>query len=192
MKKTPKMILLSLALALMIPFFTLNAQTETFKQGDLVFSAGFGIGATYGSYWGSSYKTTVPPIFISGDYCLREDLGPGNLGVGGIIAYSAYKYEPSPDWGYKYSDLFIGVRGTYHFTDLVDKMDLYGGLTLGGEIINDKGYGDYAGYEYSINSSSALVELFAGARYYFSDNFAVMSELGYGIAWLKLGVALKF
>jgi hypothetical protein len=192
MKKTPRMILLSLVLALMLPFFSLNAQTSTFKQGDLVFSAGLGIGATYGAYWGSSYNTSVPPIFISGDYCLREDLGPGNLGVGGILAYSAYKYEPSPDWGYKYSTLFIGVRGTYHFTDLVDKMDLYGGITLGGKIVNDKGYGDYGGYEYNTNGSSALVELFAGARYYFSDQFGVMSELGYGIAWLKLGVAFKF
>jgi hypothetical protein len=192
MKKTPKMILLSFVLAVLIPFLSLNAQTETFKQGDLVFSAGLGLGATYGNYWGSYYNTTVPPIFISGDYCLREDLGPGNLGVGGIIAYSAYKYEPSPDWGYKYSTLFVGVRGTYHFTDLVPKMDLYGGISLGGEIVSDKGYGDYSGYDYSVNSSSALVEIFAGARYYFSDNFGVMSELGYGISWLKLGVAFKF
>jgi hypothetical protein len=191
MKKTPKMILLSLLLALSLPFIPLNAQTETFKQGDLVFSAGLGIGATYGSYWGSYYNTSVPPIFLTGDYCLREDLGPGNLGVGGIIAYSSYKYEPSPDWGYKYSTLFIGVRGTYHFTDLVDKLDLYGGISLGGEIVTDKGYGDYNDYTYSTNNSSALVELFAGARYYFSDNFGVMSELGYGIAWLKLGVSFK-
>ena len=49
-----------------------------------------------------------------------------------------------------------------------------------------------ADYEYSANSSSALVEIFAGARYYFSDNIGVMSELGYGIAWLKLGIAFKF
>jgi hypothetical protein len=191
MKKTPKMILLSLVLAFMLPFFSLNAQTSTFKQGDLVFSAGLGIGATYGNYWGSYYKTSVPPIFISGDYCLREDLGPGNLGVGGILAYSAYKYEPSPNWGYKYSTLFIGVRGTYHFTELVDKMDLYGGITLGGKIVHDKGYGDFGIYDYSTNGSSALVEIFAGARYYFSDNIGVMSELGYGIAWFKLGVAIK-
>jgi hypothetical protein len=191
MKKTPKMILLSLLLAVMIPFFSVNAQTSTFKQGDLVFCAGLGLGATYGNFWGSFYKTSVPPIFISGDYCLREDLGPGNLGVGGILAYSAYKYEPSPDWGYKYSTLFVGVRGTYHFTELVDKMDLYGGITLGGEIVSGKGYGDYGIYNYSTNNSSALVEVFAGARYYFAESIGVMSELGYGIAWIKLGVAIK-
>jgi hypothetical protein len=191
MKKTPKMILLSLALALLIPFFSLNAQTELFKQGDLVFNAGLGLGATYGSYWGSLYNSTVPPIFFTADYCLREDLGPGNLGVGGILAYSAYKYEPYPGIGTKYNVIFIGVRGTYHFTDLVDKMDLYGGLSLGGEIQNGKDYGDPDDLVWDDTGSSALVELFAGARYYFSDQFGVMSELGYGVAWLKLGVTFK-
>jgi hypothetical protein len=192
MKKTPKMILLSLLLALMIPLFTLNAQTSTFKQGDLVFNAGLGLGATYGTYWGSLYTPTVPPIFITGDYCLREDLGPGNLGVGGILAYSSYKYEYDPSYGSKYNVIFIGVRGTYHFVDLVDKMDLYGGISLGGKIQIEKPYGDNNGATYDVNPSTALVEIFAGARYYFSDNVGVMSELGYGVAWIKLGVSLKF
>jgi hypothetical protein len=190
MKKTPKMILLSLALALMLPFFTLNAQTDIFKKGDLVFSAGVGIGNAHGNYWSAYSKTTVPPIFITGDYCLREDLGPGNLGVGGIMAFSAYK-DDYAGWGYKYNTFTIGVRGTYHFTDLVPKMDLYGGVSLGADIVNEKGYGDYAGLEYTVNGSSALVEIFAGARYYFSDNVGVMSELGYGVAWIKLGIAFK-
>jgi hypothetical protein len=193
MKKTTRLILSSLALALMLPFFSLNAQkTETFKKGDIVMNAGLGIGATYGNYWGSLYSPTLPPIFVSGDYCLREDLGPGNLGVGGIMAFSAYKYEPYSDIGTKYSVFSIGLRGTYHFTDLVDKMDLYGGISLGGKFQHGKDYGDHGEYTYTYNGNSALVEIFAGARYYFSDSFGVMGELGYGIAVLKLGVSLKF
>ena len=62
---------------------------------------------------------------------------------------------------------------------------------LGAKIVTDKGYGDIRRYDYSANASGVLVELFAGARYYFTDNFGVMGELGYGIAWLKLGVSLK-
>ena len=131
MKKTPKLIMLSLVLALLFPVRTLNAQTQgLFKQGDIVMSAGIGLGANYGSYWGTGYNTTVPPIFLTGDYCLREDLGPGNLGVGGLLGFSSYKFEYL-GWGFKYHTLFIGVRGTYHFTELVDKLDLYGAITLG-------------------------------------------------------------
>ena len=191
MKKGIRIAVLSLALALVIPFTSLNAQL--FDKGDIVLSAGLGLGSTYVGGWNSYYKISVPPVFVAGDYCLREDLGPGNLGVGGILAYSSYKYDPAyVDWGWKYSVFMIGARGSYHFTDLVDKLDLYGGVVIGGQIVTDKEYGDYPGTGYSANTSDVLYDLFAGARYYLTDNFAVMGELGYGIAWLKAGVSLKF
>ena len=39
--------------------------------------------------------------------------------------------------GVKYNTLIFGARGTYHFTDLVDKLDLYGGMMLGAEIVSE-------------------------------------------------------
>jgi hypothetical protein len=33
---------------------------------------------------------------------------------------------------------------------------------------------------------------FVGGRYYFSEFFAAMLELGYGVSYLNIGVALKF
>jgi hypothetical protein len=189
MKKTFKIFTLSLLLALFLPFATLNAQI--FDKGDMVLSFGLGLGATYYTLGGYN-KMSVPPVFIAGDYCLREDLGPGNLGVGGIIAYSAYKYDfPHSDWGSKYKVFMIGARGTYHFTDLVDKLDLYGGIVIGAKIFTHTYYGDYPD-TYNPVGSRVLFEPFAGARYYFTDNFGVMAELGYGISWFKMGVSLKF
>jgi hypothetical protein len=190
MKRNFKLMGIGVALMLLISL-SVSSQTDVFKKGDLVMNAGIGLGANYGSYWGTGYTSTLPPIFVTGDYCIREDLGPGNLGVGGLLAYSAYKWEYDANAGYKYTTFFIGVRGTYHFTDLVPKMDLYGVVTIGGKILNDKAYGDYTG-TYTVNGSSGLFEIAAGARYYFSDSFGVMGELGYGVAWLKLGVSLKF
>lgn len=193
MKKGIRIAVLSLALALVIPFASLNAQL--FDEGDIVISAGLGLGSTYVGGWNSYYKISVPPVFIAGDYCLREDLGPGNLGVGGILAYSAYKYHYTYltyDYGWKYSTFMIGARGTYHFTDLVDKLDLYGGVVIGAKIVTDKEFGNTTGSSYTVNNSGAMYDLFAGARYFLTDNFAVMGELGYGIAWLKAGVSLKF
>ena len=186
-----KISLLSLLLATFVPLPSLNSQV--FDQGDMVLSFGLGLGSTYIGGWNSYYKMTVPPVFVAGDYCIREDLGPGNLGIGGIIAYSSYKYEYEIlDYGWKYTNFFIGARGTYHFTDLVDQLDLYGGVVLGARIVSDKEFGDYPGTGYTVNSSGVLYDVFAGARYFFTDNFGVMGELGYGIAWLKMGVSLKF
>ena len=191
MKKASKILLFSMILALAIPVANLNAQL--FDEGDIVLSAGIGLGATY--YSGIGNKTTIPPVWIAGDYCLREALGPGNLGVGGYIGYSAYKWHYTYfdyDYGTKYGNLIIAGRGTYHFVDLVDKLDLYGGVLLGFRIVSHKDFGDWQlDYDYNYNASSVAYSLFAGARYFLSDNFGVMAELGYGIAYLSLGASLK-
>jgi hypothetical protein len=190
MKKKIRAILGTLIVGVMLLSLTTSTKAQLFDQGDIVLSFGLGLGATYYVHgWG--YKTTVPPIFVAGDYCLREDLGPGNLGVGAYMGYSAYKYEYYDDWGWKYNTLIIGARGTYHFVDLVDKLDLYGGIMLGAEIVSSKEFGDYYGDDYNANSGGVAYDVFGGARYYFSDSFGVMGELGYGISWLKIGVSLK-
>ncbi len=182
------------AIGLLLVMSLTSLQAQLFDKGDKVLSFGVGLGSTYYAF-GTYYHTTVPPIFVAGDYCIREDLGPGNLGVGGFLGYSAYKYEYDAfgyDYGWKYSTLIIAARGTYHFVDLVDKLDLYGGVLIGAKIVTDKEFGDATGSDYSVNNSGPVYDIFAGARYYFTDNFAVMGELGYGIAWLKVGISLRF
>jgi len=190
MKKKFRLLLSSLVVTAFLFCSGLNANGQVFDQGDKVLSLGIGLGSNYIG-WGTYYKTTVPPIWIAGDYCLREDLGPGNLGVGALIGFSSYKYDYTVlDYGFKSTTIFFGARGTYHFVDLVDKLDLYGGIFLGGKIHT---YNDFGGYDLTHDASFQVAsDFFAGARYYFSDNFAVVGELGYGIAWFKIGVSLKF
>jgi hypothetical protein len=190
MKKSIKIFTLCIMLALFLPLSLLQAQI--FDKGDIVVSAGLGLGSNYYAL-GAGYSTLMPVIFVSGDYCLREDLGPGNLGVGAIMGYTSYKdtYAHS-DYYWKVSTFMIGARGTYHFTELVDKLDLYGGISLGGKIVKVKtSYSELDAYS-SHAGSGVLAEFFGGARYYFTDNLAVMGELGYGIAWFKIGVSMKF
>jgi hypothetical protein len=184
MKRILKVITLGLALALVAP----SMHAQIFDKGDMVISAGLGLGNTLYAF-GSLYSTTVPPVWISGDYCIREDLGPGNLGVGAILGYSAFKWGDK-ELGAKYSTIVIAARGTYHFTDLVDKLDLYGGIDLGAKVLSDKTYGYTTGYE--TLGSGVVFEPFAGARYYFADNIAANAELGYGFAVLKIGISFKF
>lgn len=191
MRKKIKIVAISLMLALFVPFSRLDAQV--FDQGDKVVSFGIGLGSTY-YVLGSAYSTTLPPLFVAADYCFREDLGPGNLGLGAYMSFSGYKETwnyAGDDYGYKYTSIVIGARGTYHFTDLVDNLDLYGGVMIGPEIVISKSYG-YDNNNMSPNGSGVAYDVFGGARYFLSDNFAVMGELGYGIAWLKIGVSLKF
>ncbi|MCB9024666.1 MAG: hypothetical protein H6542_08910 [Lentimicrobiaceae bacterium] len=88
-------------------------------------------------------------------------------------------------------NLIIGARGSFHYP-LIDKLDTYTGLMIGMNIVSAKETGDIDPlYNYSASSSGVIWSWYAGGRYYFSDKFAAMAEIGYGIAWLNLGVALK-
>ena len=171
------------------------SQSPSFEKSDLVFNAGFGIGTAL--YAGIGYKMSVPPVSLSAEYGIVDDIitDKMTLGVGGFFGIAGSKYEytgytgvPS---GYKYNYTVIGARGALHYP-FVDKLDTYAGLMLGVNIINSKFYGDNTYLNnYSAATSGVAFSIYAGARYYFTDNFGVMGELGYGFAYLNLGIALK-
>ena len=84
-----------------------------------------------------------------------------------------------------------GQGGSFHYP-LVDKIDTYTGILLGYQIINPKEFGNFVtGTNYSSASSGVIWSWFAGGRYYLSEKMAAMAEIGYGITYLNLGVALR-
>ena len=162
---------------------TASAQ-NTFNKGDKVLNLGLGLGNTI--YTESYYTTAVPPISASFEYGIIDHLfdDKSSIGVGGYIGYMSLKYKHSI-YDYKISNLIISSKGAFHY-QLVDKLDTYAGLLVGFkyEFDNDSDY-DYS-------DSGVLVSEYVGARYYFTDNFAGLAELGWGISYLNLGIALKF
>ncbi len=167
---------------------------DVFKKGDMVVNVGIGLGNTVRSE--SYLKTTVPPISASFEYCVKDNLfdDKSSLGIGGYVGYFSQKYKDSYTGGYwgsnldlKYSDFIIGARGVLHY-QFVEKLDTYAGVALGYDIVSASGsYGDF-----SASSSALTAGVFAGARYYFTNSFAVNAELGYDISILTLGVSFKF
>ncbi len=168
----------------------LVAQESTFNKGDKVLNLGIGFGSAW--YSGIGYKAQVPPVSASFEIGVVDNvLEKGVIGVGGYFGYSSYKWTYSgSDYGWKYTNLFIGARGNFHYP-LVNKLDTYIGLTLGVNVVTDKSWGGYEGVSAGSYGGLKTAE-FIGARYYFSDNFAAMLELGYGVSYINIGVALKF
>lgn len=164
---------------------------NTFNKGDKALNFGLGLGSRF--YTGSGYTDKIPPISASFEMGIIDHLfdEKSSLGVGGYVGFTKAKWEYSNDWGYKYSDLIIGVRGALHY-QLVKKMDTYTGILIGYDVVTAKEYGTSPGYDYSSSASGLTWSWFAGARYYFTDNIAAMAEVGYGIAYLNIGLALKF
>ena len=183
-----------LFLALLFICGVTTAQTSLFNKGDKVLNLGIGLGS--GLYNGGGYTSKMPAISGSFEAGVVDNvLDKGTIGIGGYVGYSSAKYEYSGygyNYGWKYSNIIIGARGTFHYP-LVDKLDTYAGLLLGYDVVSSKEIGNWPNEtNYSANSSRAYLSGFIGARYYFSDKFAGMLELGSGIAYLTIGVALKF
>lgn len=171
-----------------------NAQ-NTFKEGDKVVNLGIGLGNVL--YTGSYYTSKTPPLSASFEMGIKDNLFDENssLGVGGYIGYCSAKWEYSgwgTTYGWKYKNIIVGVRGIVHY-QLLDKCDTYGGILLGYDIVSSKEFGNFPGANtYTATSSGVAWSCFVGGRYYFTDKIAAMAELGYGIAYLNLGVSFKF
>jgi hypothetical protein len=173
-----------------------QAQEPTFKKGDKVINASIGLGSVL--YSGIGYSTQIPPISASLEIGVKDDFLTDKLsvGLGGYLGFSKYKWDYSStyygyNWGYTYSNLIIGGRVAAHYPFL-DKLDTYGGIMIGFDIVTDKEYGTNSGFTANSHGSGLVWSSFLGARYYFNDKIAAMGEIGYGIAWLNLGLSYKF
>ena len=176
-----KLILLFVAVAFSLT--QMLAQESTFVKGDKVLNLGIGFGSTF---YGSYYTSHTPALSASLEFAVKDGiLEKGSIGVGGYVGYSSAKWTNY----YKTSNIIIGARGSFHYP-LVNKLDTYTGLLLGYNIYSYKYDVAWAGG--SASSSGLAFAWFAGARYYFSEKFAVLGEIGYGISYLTLGVSLKF
>lgn len=195
-------LLLSTSLLLAATFFPNNRAQAQFAVGDDVVGLGVGLLGTYNYGWKGAGFSRSPVINLQYDHGLME-LGDGVLGLGGLIGYSTAKYDYSQfGWGhrYRFSSMLIAARGTWHYNEWHgdSKLDTYAALGLGLYFHKSKFRYDAAptpnGYVFRDNdrtSTSGYLGLQVGARYWFSPNVSGFAELGYGMSWLQVGVAMK-
>jgi hypothetical protein len=169
---------------LVIGFFALlsaqdaNAQ-KLFDKGDALFNAGLGTGNIYGG---------GIPLQVSAEWFVTDAIS-----VGPYIGYTSWRHRAyGYRWNYNFFDL--GGKGSYHFAKHInmntDKLDLYGSVMLGYTISS---YKDNTGIAYNdAYGDQVKFGIVGGARWFFSENFAVNGEVGYGISPLLVGISLKF
>jgi hypothetical protein len=182
-----KKLLIVLAFLSVALFVNAQEVEPMFVKGDKVANIGLGLGSGLSSY----YKTSIPPISLSAEYGIADEIfEKGSVGVGAYLGFATYSWRSS--YSYRQSRVYLGPRGSFHYP-LVDKLDTYVGLSLGLHYYSYKYNDDY--YDYYDNYDDFNIGLysywFAGARYYFTDNLAVMAEVGYGITYLNIGVSFK-
>ena len=175
-------------------FATANAQKKS-KNGDAPFGKGdntIGLFAGLPIGWDDylSGYTPMPSLGVIFDHGIIDDLGPGNLGVGGVVALNSAKGNYS-NGSATSRNFIIAIRGTYHLTILADrnnKFDPYAGVTAGLRI-----------YEYkntylnaTTNSVNPVLGAFVGAKYNFASSFGAFAEVGYDISFVRGGICFNF
>lgn len=159
------------------------ASAQNFDGNNIDVAAGIGLGSYY-----TTGTSLIPPIWAQADFGVAD-----KISVGGMLGFTTSKYGVlSYNWRYTYT--LIGARGNYHWgkhlSSLPDKLDLYAGINLGYYILKVN-YGDYAGSLKSDAGSSLFYGAQVGGRWFFKDNLAAIAELGYGIAYLRVGIDFR-
>ena len=166
-----------------------NAQ-EIFHNGNQTASVLVGLGV---------YNNGIPPIVLSYEYCVADNLINGNngsIGVGAEGGYFAAKYGNNAGHTWIHSGL-VGGRASFHY-QFVDKLDTYVGLFLGAILTGGStSTATIANQDVKVKQNSDVNAAFGwqahiGARYYFTPNFALNAELGYGWSIANLGVTFRF
>lgn len=172
---------------IMVVLFLANGLfAQGFSKESKNLNLGIGLGST-----GIEGDATIPPISLGLQFGITD-----KISVGGIVGYegSTYKFGmlgSSYEW--KYSYIIVGARGEYHFLEPANKLDAYGGVTLGYQIasVSEPSNLPKFGISYSAKASALLFGFHAGARYAVSNGIAVFGELGYGISYLTIGANFK-
>lgn len=171
-----------------IALLTVNSvSAQEFSKGTNVINAGIGIG---GNFYYGGLGNSSQSIGLNASY-ERGIWETGDFGIVSLGGYLGYKsYTSNRLFGgdrYKYNYTIIGVRGAFHYIGLdVENLDVYGGAMLSYNIASIDG--DFAD---GLDSRPSAT-IFVGGRWYFTENFGVFAEAGYGVSILSLGAAFRF
>ncbi len=166
-------------------FFTVNSFAQApYNKGDKLVSIGIGYG--FAGIYGSM---TVPPITAGFQYGFED-----KISVGGLIGYTSSSYDFGnwfgENYSWTYSYILIAARGEYHFLENSEKMDAYGGATVGYAITSVSSPNGFHG-SYSAGGSYMVGGVHVGLRYFLNPSVAIFGEVGYGVGYITAGAAFK-
>lgn len=155
-----------------------------------------GLGLGYGYSFGSGLDSS-PAISISAEKGVLEGIGPGTVGVGGMIGYKGYSYQfPNSDTKATWNTIMLLARSTYHYDLLqIPQLDTYAGISAGLRIEtrnNDSDGVQLHDTDTEYGGAHLETGVFVGGRYFLTKNIGGFLEAGYDMTYLKLGLTGRF
>ena len=142
----------------------------------------------YTGYFFSSSESGIGPVSARYEFPVRDEVGVG-LSVSGATK----KWEYYGDYTTKITGISISPLGFYHFNKLIPiaKLDVYAGVGASIDLRNysydDPYYDESDTSDLEVNPAGLV-----GARYYFTDSFSAMAEVGEGsYSIFRVGVSFR-
>ena len=161
-----------------------NSYAPGLEDNNIFINAGIGFGRTY------EYKMSIPPISASVDVKLPIDLP---ITLGGTVIFTTWNWDVFTVKA-RLTAIGFGARGMYHL-NLVENLDVYGGVLLGAWLLRSKVESNFLGSSYSDTETDLdfLWGINIGARYFFTDTIGAYVEVGYNdLQFVSVGLSLKF
>lgn len=177
-------------------FGTSRLAAQQLEQGEHVLSPSFGIGGVYPVF--TSVNSRTPLFGLSYEYGAFDHVGPGSIGIGGFLGYKAFRrVNEIGEYSFyeKLHYVIVGAKGAYHYNPFpqVSGLDPYAGLMLSLNIA------DYASnyspkYQYLENKYRTYLAgtVYAGTRYFFTENIGAFAEVSFGTSFFTLGANFRF
>jgi hypothetical protein len=153
-------------------------------------AAQFGANTKFlGAHVGVSGVGSATAIGVSGELAYNERISIGawadTWSYGESVGTALGEYS----WDIRY--IAIAGTGSYHFPiKSSPKWDPFVGLALGYYVVSSEARG-FGGVTYDGDASRIFLGGFGGARYFFNPRLSGVARLGFGAAYLTLGVDMK-
>lgn len=167
--------------------FVTKSSAQVFEKGNSLIGVQVGLLSTFQS---SGLSSSLPPLSLTYEYGVTD-----KISVGGFFGYSTASQTLFGTDEIKYNYTLFGARGSYHFLPDNEKFDWYVGGLLGyNKVSVSMSTSDPATVllSSSASASAVLFGVYAGGKYYITENIGLQAELGYGVAVANLGLAIKF
>jgi hypothetical protein len=182
-----------------------KAEAQSFEQGNVLVSAGYGFGnfsntlfkayKTYGGFESSSFG----PAYLKGEYAVSDGVGLG-LNIAYITNKASYSFN-DPTTGDPYTASIgrtaysVLGRVNFHFAN-GDQIDPYFGLGAGYHSAQWKFEDNDPNYDNDFSQvKTSLIpigfETTFGIRYYPMPMLGIYSEIGMAKSFLQLGVTYR-
>lgn len=170
------------------------AQAQPLQNDEQLVTIGIGLAVVPNP----NYDQKPPSLTFAYQRGIADRIGFGYISVGAVASFASSLhryYNNEIEYHKNYNYTTFGAKGSYHFdmvqlTDNVmwNDIDLYAGAIFGftyEAAINDENDGKDKKYYLA-------TDVFVGGRYNFYENIGIFAEAGYGLAYIKGGVSIKF